>query len=141
MSASISNNHGFTLLETLVSFILFVMILQGLYLTLSSLHQIDTRLAVLPFEWSLFHQTLTNEVLQAESMNISPNKIEFIMDGQLVTYEKYGLNIRRKLNHKGHEIMLQRLESFTFQEIENGVTLTVHSQSGEFYSGNFYYVK
>ena len=43
-------------------------------------------------------------------------------------YEKYGSNIRRRVDLKGHEIMLQNIKAVTFEPIANGVRISVQDR-------------
>ena len=43
-------------------------------------------------------------------------------------YEKYGSNIRRRVDLKGHEIMLQNIKAVTFEPIVNGVRISVQDR-------------
>ncbi|QHE62149.1 hypothetical protein FHE72_14835 [Rossellomorea vietnamensis] len=134
------DEKGFTLIETLLSFGLFCMISLSIPLMMKGFSTIEHDL-VPPryYEWNLFHESVRNELRKAKDVNVMSNQLSFVMDGETILYEKYNQSIRRRVNNKGHEIVLQSVGGFTFNVIDQGVHLDLEFEGGEKVEGNFFF--
>ena len=47
------------------------------------------------------------------------------MNGQVVTYEIWGRNLRRQVNGKGHELILHEVKTAAFEPVLQGVRISV----------------
>lgn len=134
------DEKGFTLIEALLSFSLFCMISLSIPLMMKGFSTIKHDL-VPPryYEWNLFHESVRNELRKANDVNVLSNQISFVIDGETILYEKYNQSIRRRVNNRGHEIVLQSVDHFTFDVIQQGVHLNLEFEGGEKVEGNFFY--
>jgi competence protein ComGF len=134
------NNRGFTLLDALLSFIVFFIISLSFPLIMKGFETIKTD-SVPPryYEWNLFSENLRNEIWNGENIMISPEQISLDKEGERITYERYQNSIRRRVNERGHEVVLQSIHSLTFFEVPQGVKVEVDFERGEKMESEFYY--
>ncbi|WP_226673124.1 competence type IV pilus minor pilin ComGF [Rossellomorea aquimaris] len=132
------DERGFTLVEALLSFSVFCMISFSLPLMMKGFMMIKNDL-VPPhyYEWSLFNESVRNELKNVEAVEIAPQHISFVMDGETILYETYDQSIRRRVNNRGHEIVLQAVDQVTFTSIRGGVHLDLEFEGGEKVEGDF----
>ncbi|MCA1031716.1 prepilin-type N-terminal cleavage/methylation domain-containing protein [Bacillus timonensis] len=119
-------SKGFTLIETLVSMACLVVVLtlitpflKIIFLESSLKHQVNR------MEWEIFLQQAKMEIRESTSVTIANNKLYFYQQNQVISYEKYGDKIRRRVNGSGHEIILQEINSVTFHPLQNGIEIRV----------------
>ncbi|WML47537.1 ComGF family competence protein [Neobacillus sp. PS3-34] len=67
-------------------------------------------------------------------------KLILTKETEKVTYEKYGTNLRRRVNLTGHEIMLQNVSEATFDVMKNSVHISVKDLHGKEYETVIYSV-
>ncbi|WP_260507958.1 competence type IV pilus minor pilin ComGF [Cytobacillus firmus] len=135
------NNNGFTMLEMLFAFSIFLMIVSFLPVSFNFLFQdwkMEARTQRL--EWHVFINQLKKEIRLADTANISPVSIVLTIDGKSVIYEKYGSNLRRRVDMKGHEIVLQKLDAITFSTFNGGVEINVSDNFDQKHSAFLYYL-
>ncbi|WP_244671124.1 MULTISPECIES: competence type IV pilus minor pilin ComGF [Bacillaceae] len=136
------NNNGFTMLEMLFAFSIFLMIVTFLPVSFNFLFQdwkMEARTQRL--EWHVFINQLKKEIRLADSADISPVSIVLTIDGKSVIYEKYGSNLRRRVDMKGHEIVLQKLDRITFSSINGGIVINVSDSFDQEHSACLYYLR
>ncbi|WP_341356586.1 competence type IV pilus minor pilin ComGF [Rossellomorea sp. y25] len=134
------DNKGYTLIESLLSFTIFCMISLCIPLIMNGFSTIKNDL-VPPhyYEWNLFNESLRYELWRGESVEITPDKISFMVNGESISYEKYNQSLRRRVNNRGHEVVLQAVDSFSFASIIQGVHLDLEFVGGERVEGEFFY--
>ncbi|MGE6752087.1 competence type IV pilus minor pilin ComGF [Rossellomorea sp. NPDC071047] len=134
------NNKGYTLIEALLSFTVFCMISLCIPLIMKGFSTIKNDM-VPPhyYEWNLFNESLRNELWRGESVVITPDNISFLVSGESISYEKYNQSIRRRVNNRGHEVVLQSVDSFSFASIIQGVHMELEFVGGEKVEGEFFY--
>ncbi|MDF2038592.1 prepilin-type N-terminal cleavage/methylation domain-containing protein [Bacillus sp. CMF12] len=135
------NNNGFTMLEMLFAFSIFLMIVSFLPVSFNFLFQdwkMEARTQRL--EWHVFINQLKKEIRLADTADISPVSIVLTIDGKSVIYEKYGSNLRRRVDMKGHEIVLQKLDAITFSSFNGGVEINVSDNFDQEQSAFLYYL-
>ncbi|MCM3242222.1 MULTISPECIES: competence type IV pilus minor pilin ComGF [Cytobacillus] len=140
-SVKYSNNKGFTMLEMLFAFAIFLMIASFLPVSINFLFQdwkMEARTQRL--EWHVFINQLKKEIRLADAAEISPVSIVLTIDGKSVIYEKYGSNLRRRVDMKGHEVVLQKLDRITFSSINGGVEINVSDSFDQEHSACLYYL-
>ncbi|CAH0345719.1 competence type IV pilus minor pilin ComGF [Bacillus sp. CECT 9360] len=117
-------DNGFTLVEMLVSLVVF-MIIASFVLNLFTLIQTNTteKSSLNQKEWEIFINQLKRDVWQSRTMETSDNKLYLTVGEDVVLIEQYQDKVRRRLNVTGHEVALQNISSF--QVISDGKTLTV----------------
>jgi competence protein ComGF len=89
-------------------------------------------------EWEVFSAQVKKEIRISKKMTISNQLVLLEKDGQIISYEKYGTNIRRRVDYKGHEILLQKVQSFRFEKLKNGVRVYVVDLYGYEYEESIY---
>lgn len=129
------NNKGFTMLEMLYAFSIFLLVVSFFPLIFKYFmgnDQLEARLKRM--EWHVFVNQIKKELRLAEEIIVSDNRLVFTKHGQLILYEKHGTNLRRRVDFKGHEIVLQQVDSFQFSPIRDGVKLTLTDHYDQKYS-------
>ncbi|MBN8200460.1 ComGF family competence protein [Bacillus sp. NTK034] len=130
------------MLEMLFAFSIFLMIVTFLPVSFNFLFQdwkMEARTQRL--EWHVFINQLKKEIRLADSADISPVSIVLTIDGKSVIYEKYGSNLRRRVDMKGHEIVLQKLDRITFSSINGGIVINVSDSFDQEHSACLYYLR
>lgn len=121
-----SNEQGFTMLDALYGFTIFILIM--FLIPLSINHIIQSAPAgqtASNLQWTVFLQLLKKEVRMSEEFTASGENLILIKDNQKVNYEIYGTNIRRRVNEAGHEIVLQNVEKVTYEDEGNSIVLSL----------------
>lgn len=135
------SNKGFTMLEMLFSFSVFLLIVSLMTVSLNFIFQdwkMEARTQRL--EWHVFINQLKKEIRLADAVNITPGSIVLTIDGKSVLYEKYGSNMRRRVDIKGHEIVLQKLDAIAFTSVSGGVEINVSDNYDQEHSASLYYL-
>ncbi|WP_213368560.1 competence type IV pilus minor pilin ComGF [Mesobacillus boroniphilus] len=131
----LQSERGFTMVEMLLSVLLFLMITSMLPLGMKIIldHRVvDT--AVRKMEWEVFSSQVKKEIRSAQQLTVQPDKLLMKVDGQFILYEKYASSMRRRVNYQGHEILMQNLSSFGFGKIADGVEIKAKDVQGIDYS-------
>lgn len=118
------------MLEMLISFSIFLVIvafIPMLFRTILDQQSIDKRIQRM--EWEVFHSQLKKELRMSDGISIHA-KLTLERDGQSIVYEKYGQNIRRRVDLKGHEVVLQKVDQVSYTPIRNGVRIDVRDVFG-----------
>ncbi|WP_231734782.1 competence type IV pilus minor pilin ComGF [Bacillus sp. FJAT-29937] len=129
------NNKGFTMLEMLYAFSIFLLVVSFFPLFFKYImgdEQFETRLNRM--EWHVFVNQIKKELRLADEIKVSDNRLVLTKHGQTILYEKHGTNLRRRVDFKGHEIILQQVDSFRFSPIQDGAKLTLSDLYGQNYS-------
>ncbi|GLB58176.1 competence type IV pilus minor pilin ComGF [Cytobacillus sp. NCCP-133] len=134
------NNKGFTMLEMLFAFSIFLILASFLPLSFRFLFHdwgLDERTQRL--EWAVFINQMKKEVRLADDAEVFESRVTLKVAGQNVSYEKYGSNLRRRVDLKGHEVVLQKIDSVSFTRINGGLKMVVKDIFGEEYSASLYH--
>lgn len=111
------NEKGFTMVDALYGFTIFLLIMSLIPLTMNHIIQSsETDKIIAKMEWNIFVQQLKKEVRLSEGIEIANGKLIVRKNQQQISYEKYGSNIRRRVNGTGHEIVLQNVGDVTYEE-------------------------
>lgn len=128
-------DKGFSLLEVLFSLSIIMVIFTLLPSLLVSISNKQSSDPFNPFEWEVFVQQAKMEIREAEKVTISGNVVYFhVGNNQVVTYEPYQDQIRRRVNGTGHEVLLQKIAGVVFSLETNGILITITTRSGLSYS-------
>jgi competence protein ComGF len=76
-------------------------------------------------EWEVFIGQAKKELRISDQITVRNNQVSFTKEGESVSYDKYGSNLRRRVDLKGYEVILQNVKSVTFGEVKRGVSITV----------------
>jgi competence protein ComGF len=120
------DNRGFTLLEMLLSFTIFIMIASfiPLFLQLAAFPSEKNKLNLL--EWEVFLQQAKIEIREASELEVKDGVLYLKnLYGQNVSYEQYNHSLRRRVDGTGHEILLKNIKSVSFQIVTNGCIVVV----------------
>lgn len=133
------NEEGFTLLEVLAA--LSIMSLSFLLLSIfteqASRIQDEIK-ADRQIEWHLFLNQLEYDLSDGRLKSIHRDEFSAekpAEDGQseTITYERYYTLLRRKVEGKGHQPVLTKLQSIRFEEKEAGLLITAIFQNDDQY--------
>lgn len=130
-NVAVQNNKGFTLVEMLVAFSIFSIIISFLPMLISTINRdqlLERRGQRL--EWEVFISQIKKEIRMSQKVTISNQRLLLEKDGAVIIYERYGSNLRRRVDYKGHEIILQHVQSFQFEVLLNGVSVKVTDTYG-----------
>lgn len=70
----------------------------------------------------------------SQKINPQVNKLFLTRDSDSILYEKFGTNVRRRVNLTGNEILLQNVKSIQFDSIKNGTIVKVEDIWSKKYS-------
>ncbi|WP_010678102.1 competence type IV pilus minor pilin ComGF [Bacillus timonensis] len=130
----VSNEKGFTFVEMLVTFSVLLVILSFITPFLSVVFR-DNSEQFNKLEWQILIQQMKMEIREANQISVSKNEgVSFYnAAGDLVSFEKYTDKIRRRVNKKGHEVLLQQITDVTFETKTNGFLISVITVDGKIY--------
>lgn len=112
---ALRNSKGFTMVEALFVLLIFVSMAALFPLIYGVLYRTEEQLdPERRSEWELFVLQLRKEIYLSHSLNIQEDRITFIQGKDQITIEKYKESIRRRVGGRGHEIILQEIDSLTF---------------------------
>lgn len=115
--------NGFTIIEVLVAFSIFLLIasvIPQFIKTISFEPKLLQRL-----ETSIFFQQFVFDVQKSGNVYADHNSLYLQQDNEIVTYAYFQQKIRRQVNGKGHEIVLQNVSNVEFSEWNNGIDVKV----------------
>lgn len=122
----LQNEKGFTLVEMLIAFMAFCMLASFFPLaiqTVTSHKYLDQRNQRL--EWEVFLSQVKKETRLSSQVTILGDKLLLQKNGDTILYEKYGSNLRRRVNYTGHETLLQNVASVRFIKASGGFGIYV----------------
>ncbi|MEK5055839.1 competence type IV pilus minor pilin ComGF [Niallia sp. FSL K6-0212] len=126
-----NNNKGYVLAEMLLSFFIFTIILTLLLTPLRlMLDKQFSEKELQEMEWEVFILELKKETKMSQGISVSNNKLVLYVDGRVVTYEKYGSSVRRRVDSTGHEVALQAINKVEFIMQKNGFRVKVVDRFG-----------
>ncbi|WP_197076552.1 competence type IV pilus minor pilin ComGF [Domibacillus indicus] len=130
-----SNNKGFTMLEMLIALTVFTTCAFSVPLLYDSASRIikDSK-AEKMMEWELFIIQLRNDMQSSQNWQLSGPQIQYSAAGpndSVVSISRYNDKIRRQINGKGHEVMLQDVKSASFSMEGGNVYLSVTFSNGK----------
>lgn len=76
-------------------------------------------------EWDVFCSQIKKEIHISSKVEVVSGNLVLTLGNEKVLYEKYGSNIRKRVNSTGHETLLQNVSMVTFTRINNSVKITV----------------
>ncbi|MGM0900059.1 MAG: competence type IV pilus minor pilin ComGF [Bacillota bacterium] len=122
----LQNEKGFTLVEMLIAFMAFCMLASFFPLaiqTVASHKYLDQRNQRL--EWEVFLSQVKKETRLSSQVTVLGDKLLLQKNGDTILYEKYGANLRRRVNYTGHETLLQNVASVRFIKTTGGFSIYV----------------
>lgn len=121
------NEKGFTLAESIITLMIAVSILTLIPLVIKGFNHINYSLSTEDsYEWNIFLMQLRRELRNSNTVESSGNKLILQVNGEKVTYEQFGLLLRRRVNNTGHEVVLQKVRKAEFTMNDNHILLAVY---------------
>lgn len=114
------------MLEMLFSFSVFCMVASFLPLMFNIVfhnQSIDGRIQEM--EWALFVNQLKKEIQASDFVDVVNGELALINGEEVVTFQKYNALLRRRVNGKGHEVVLQNVKNIRFQKIGKAIHIEV----------------
>ncbi|WP_409251338.1 competence type IV pilus minor pilin ComGF [Bacillus sp. SCS-153A] len=128
---------GYTLLQAIFTLCVFMVIASCFPVVITGITLAVTKLdPSKEYEWNLFSHQFRQEFRGATGINVTDYSIKFMKEGQEITYEKYGEFIRRRVDRRGHEIVLGPIDSVELKKFKNGVEIHA-SFEGTLHIGRF----
>jgi competence protein ComGF len=129
------NEKAFTLIEALIALSIFTTII----FFMTPVFQIiltnkDTEASLQAMEWEVFSSQIKKEIRLSNRAEVVSGRLILTKDTETIQYEKYGTNLRRRVNSTGHEIILQNVSQYSFTILNNSVKTVVTDLSGREYS-------
>lgn len=84
-------------------------------------------------EWDVFCSQIKKEIRISSKAEVVSGRLVLTNNNESINYEKYGSNLRRRVNSSGHETLLQNVSSVTFTRINNSVKIIVNDVWGKEY--------
>jgi competence protein ComGF len=119
-------NSGFTIAEALLglaAFCLLAALLPLSFQVFSKVDQGNSRLQTM--QWEVFASQIKKEIRMSQKINSQDNRLFLTRDSDSILYEKFGTNVRRRVNLTGNEILLQNVKTIQFESIKNGIIIKV----------------
>jgi competence protein ComGF len=131
----VGNSKGFTFIELLVVLFVLLTIISIFPLVFTVLAQWTEKPSRLnPFEWEVAVSQLTMEIREASEVTIENGSIRLENFNQnVISYERFGNLLRRRVNGQGHEVILQNIELVEFYYIRGGIRIVVFDLDGKEY--------
>lgn len=126
-----SNEQGFTYVSMFIALTIISITLPFF----SYLFQISNHLSTNYSELSTqqFFQFLRDELIRSEDMNIRGNSVILTRGESEVSISLYGNSIRRQVDGKGHEILLQDVSELTIEPRPYGIHVHITNLEGNSY--------
>ncbi|MGM0844270.1 MAG: competence type IV pilus minor pilin ComGF [Bacillota bacterium] len=134
------NQNGYTLLHAVFTLCLFIMAATCVPVIINAVTFTENGLnPSKEYEWNLFSQQFRQEFLGAKEIKITNTSIVFSKKGEEISYEKYGDFLRRRVNRRGHELVLGPINKIEFSSCTNGVEIAAifeeeHQRTGRFFT-------
>ncbi|MDR6998727.1 competence type IV pilus minor pilin ComGF [Neobacillus niacini] len=129
------NEKAFTLIEAIFALAIFSILvffmapLMQIILNNKAIQGEDQ-----PMEWEIFCSQLKREIRTYSRVEVISGKLILTKDAETVQYERYGNNLRRRVNNSGHEIVLQNVSDAAFVLLNNAVKVYAKDVWGKEYS-------
>lgn len=129
------SDDAFTLIEVLISFSIFTMIIFFMTPVFQIiLNNKDTEATLQAMEWDVFSSQVKKEIRLSTRAEVISNRLILTKDTETIQYEMYGSNLRRRVNSTGHEILLQNVSQYSFAILNNAVKIDVTDLWGRNYT-------
>lgn len=129
------NEKGFTFIMTLAMVAILVMTLPFLSYTIRIVSPTTSydELSV-----NEFYRFIRDELIQSYAISVADNKLYLLQEKERrATISKYGNQIRRQVDGRGHEIFLRDVEDVVFIEDAYGIIVRITNRKGTTYEKSF----
>ncbi|KGX89185.1 ComGF family competence protein [Pontibacillus litoralis] len=129
-------NNGFTLIETLFALFVTTLILLTLPLYVKQISTYQPYETITDFEvYQLFHFISLDLTNTAYFIEGEEGIDLYQVNGDVISIEQYGTSIRRRVNRKGHELLVHGVANFQVHlPRQHVMKLTVTSERGITYT-------
>ena len=129
------SEQAFTLLEVMFAFSIFTTIAFFLTPVLQIiLNNEDSEVRLQEMEWEVFCSQVKKEIRSVSRAEVISGRLVLTNNNETIYYEKYGTNLRRRVNSAGHELILQNVLEVTFTRLKNAVKINVKDSWGHDYA-------
>lgn len=129
------NEKAFTLIEVLIALMIFsIIVLFMLPIFQIILSDEDSQTKLQAMEWEVFCSQIKKEIRMSTKAEVISGQLILTKDADTIQYEKYGSNLRRRVNSTGHEILLQNVSQYSFSILKSAIKVTVKDVWGKEYS-------
>lgn len=119
----LKNNQGYTLLNTLFAFSVFLLVISFFPVTIKI---IKTETPTASYNIDLFFEYIQTEIAKAKQLSTSGSTLYLSMDdGTIIQFQKFNTNIRRQVDGLGNEFYLQNVTDVDYELVSNGVIVSV----------------
>lgn len=138
----LKSESGYTLAEMLFSFsvwlyvvTLIAMFIPFIYVNTQFSNEVEEK------EWEIFLHQSKLELRGARQITAVNQRLTFInFSNERVDYEQYGQLIRRRVDGKGHEILLHFVQSVEFKKQANHIEISVRTVNKQKFSAKIYVI-
>ncbi|TFI62108.1 hypothetical protein CKN63_11680 [Carnobacterium divergens] len=132
---TLTNQKGFTLIETLCALFILVLSISLLSISVSQFQLIRRQtFQDRQLEWHLFLNQLEKEWQNQIVVKVTQDNIQTEnAKGMISYYENYQKMVRKRTIKGGHQPLLVKVESLTFQKNANSIVLEVQFENQERY--------
>jgi competence protein ComGF len=118
------NQAGYTLLHALFTLGVFLLIATCMPPIITGITLIESKLdPSKEYEWNLFSHQFRLELRGAKNIKVTDSSITFMKNGEEILYEKYGDYVRRRVDRRGHEIVLGPLDALDLNTAKSGIEI------------------
>lgn len=133
---------GYTLVEMLLSLSIFSIIIVFLVsmVPLLRYHLYSPDIAD-QMQWEMFLHQAKREIWEGDKIMLSivPDRILIWRGEEQLLYERYVDRIRRRVDGKGHQLILFNIRSFRYEEMEQGIKFIITHKNGRKYEGEIFF--
>ncbi|TYR75604.1 hypothetical protein FZC79_10580 [Rossellomorea vietnamensis] len=131
--------NGYTLLHAVFTLSIFLLAAACVPVIMNGVLFVEAELAPSKeYEWNLFSQQFRQEFRGAENIKVTDTSITFTKSGEEVLYERYGDFLRRRVNKRGHELVLGPLQEIKLSSSSNGLEIAVTYEGELEWAGRFF---
>ncbi|MFJ7307014.1 competence type IV pilus minor pilin ComGF [Peribacillus frigoritolerans] len=132
-------NDGFTMIELLFSLLILMttslFVLQLFSIIHTQMRSVDK---LHPKEWEVFTMQMKQEVRSSKAQDVMGNKLYLLSGEQLSSLEQYEDKVRRRVDGKGHEVILQNISEFRVNKDGSVIVINITDKAGTTFSRRFH---
>lgn len=133
------NQKGYTMIHALFTFFIFVLIASCIPPLIKGVEMVDRKLEPSKkYEWDLFSHQFRQELKGAEEIKVMDTSISFLKGDEKIVVEVYGEFLRRRVDGRGHEIILGPFRNIQFSPCTRGVEINAGFQENLQVTGRFF---
>ncbi|MGF2617057.1 competence type IV pilus minor pilin ComGF [Rossellomorea aquimaris] len=133
------DQKGYTLLHAVFTLSIFLLAAICTPVIFNAVSYAENRLSPSKeYEWNLFSQQFRQEFHGSEDIKVNDSSIVFSKNGEVILYERYGDFLRRRVNRRGHELVLGPLQALEFSPCKNGVEINAVFEGEAEKTGRFF---